>query len=54
MVPSRLPRRWPVEKIINMFIESKGKDFDPDVIDVFLKVKDEMIDVSILMAADNR
>lgn len=38
---------WPVDKIINMFIESKGKDFDPEVVDVFLKVKDEMIDVSI-------
>ena len=38
---------WPVDKIINMFIESRGKDFDPDVVDIFLKVKDEMIDVSI-------
>ena len=38
---------WPVEKIITMFIESRGKDFDPDVVDIFLKVKDEMIDVSI-------
>jgi HD-GYP domain-containing protein (c-di-GMP phosphodiesterase class II) len=38
---------WPVNKIIEMFKESKGKDFDPDVVDVFLKVKDEMVDVSI-------
>lgn len=38
---------WPIEKIIAMFIESKGKDFDPEVVDVFLQVKDAMIDVSI-------
>jgi len=38
---------WPVEKIIAMFKESRGKDFDPGVIDVFLQVKDAMIDVSI-------
>ncbi|MCK5673639.1 MAG: phosphohydrolase, partial [Spirochaetales bacterium] len=38
---------WPVDKIINMFIESREKDFDPEIIDIFLQVKDEMIDVSI-------
>ena len=38
---------WPVDKIIEMFKESRGKDFDPEVVDVFLRVKDEMIDVSI-------
>ncbi|MDA3941560.1 MAG: HD domain-containing protein [Spirochaetia bacterium] len=38
---------WPVEKIIDMFIDSSGKDFEPKAIEAFLKVKDEMIDVSI-------
>jgi len=38
---------WPVDKIINMFIESKGKNFDPKIVDIFLQVKDAMIDVSI-------
>jgi len=38
---------WPIEKIIAMFIESKGKDFDPAIVDIFLKVKDAMVDVSI-------
>jgi len=38
---------WPIEKIVAMFIESKGKDFDPEIVDVFLKVKDAMIEVSI-------
>jgi len=38
---------WPVEKIIAMFKKESGKEFDPDVVDAFLKVKNEMVDVSI-------
>lgn len=38
---------WPVEKITAMFIEERGKDFDPDVIDTFLRVEEKMVDVSI-------
>ncbi len=38
---------WPIDKIIAMFKEGSGKDFDPDVVDAFLKAKDEMVDVSI-------
>ncbi len=38
---------WPVDKIISMFVESSGKDFDPKVIDVFLKVKENMVEVSV-------
>ncbi len=38
---------WPIEKIVAMFKEARGKEFDPDIVDVFLKVKDEMVDVSI-------
>ncbi len=38
---------WPVDKIIAMFIESKSKDFDPQVVDAFLKVQDKMIKVSV-------
>lgn len=38
---------WPIEKIVAMFKEGRGKEFDPDIVDVFLKVKDEMVDVSI-------
>lgn len=38
---------WPVDKIISMFVGSSGKDFDPKVIDVFLGVKDEMVEVSV-------
>lgn len=38
---------WPVDKIITMFTESSGKDFDPKVIDIFLKVKNEMVEVSV-------
>jgi putative nucleotidyltransferase with HDIG domain len=40
---------WPVDKIISMFVESSGKDFDPKVIDVFLKVKNEMVEVSVIL-----
>ena len=38
---------WPIDKIITTFIEGKGKDFDPAIVDIFLKVKDAMVDVSI-------
>ena len=38
---------WPVDKIIAMFVEESGKDFDPEVVDAFLKVKHEMVDVSV-------
>ncbi len=38
---------WPADKITEMFIEGRGKDFDPKVIDAFLKVEDEMVDISI-------
>ena len=38
---------WPVDKIITMFTESRGKDFDPEVVDAFLSVKDEMVEVSV-------
>jgi HD-GYP domain-containing protein (c-di-GMP phosphodiesterase class II) len=38
---------WPVDRIMDMFVEGRGKDFDPEVIDAFLKVKDKMVDVSI-------
>ncbi|MCF6335452.1 MAG: HD domain-containing protein [Spirochaetales bacterium] len=38
---------WPVEKIVNLFIEGRGKEFDPDVVDAFMKIKDEMVKVSI-------
>jgi response regulator RpfG family c-di-GMP phosphodiesterase len=38
---------WPVEKILAMFVEGRGKDFDPQVVDAFLKVKNEMVDVSV-------
>jgi len=38
---------WPVDKIVTLFKEGRGKEFDPDVIDAFLKVKDEMVEVSI-------
>ena len=38
---------WPIDKIVAMFKEGRDKDFDPDIVDVFLKVKDEMVDVSI-------
>ncbi len=38
---------WPVDKIISMFVESSGKDFDPKVIDIFLKVKNEMVEISV-------
>lgn len=38
---------WPVPKIIDLFIKGSGKDFDPEVIDAFLKVKDDMVEISI-------
>ena len=38
---------WPVDKIIAMFIESKGRDFEPKAVDAFLKVKEEMVSISI-------
>jgi len=38
---------WTVDKIINMFIDKSGKDFEPKAVEAFLEVKDEMIDVSI-------
>jgi response regulator RpfG family c-di-GMP phosphodiesterase len=38
---------WPIDKIIAMFKEGSGTEFDSDVVDAFLKVKDEMVDVSI-------
>ena len=38
---------WPVKNIIEMFKEESGKDFDPEVIDAFLKVKDAMVEISI-------
>ncbi len=38
---------WSVDKIIAMFTERKGKDFEPKAIDAFLKVKDEMVNISI-------
>ncbi len=38
---------WPVEKIVNLFIEGRGKEFDPEVVDAFMKIKDEMVKVSI-------
>lgn len=38
---------WPVDKIRNMFVEGRGKAFDPKVIDAFLKVMDKMVEVSV-------
>ena len=38
---------WPADKIIAMFAESSGKDFDPQVVEAFMRVKQEMIEVSI-------
>lgn len=38
---------WPADKIREMFIEGRGKAFDPKVIDAFLDVMDKMVEVSV-------
>ncbi len=38
---------WPIDKIIGMFTEESGKEFDPKVVETFLQVKDKMVDVSV-------
>jgi response regulator RpfG family c-di-GMP phosphodiesterase len=29
-------KAWPLEKILNLFKEEKGKQFDPELVDIFL------------------
>ena len=38
---------WPISKVLDFFREEQGKHFDPDLIDVFFKVKDELYNVSV-------
>jgi response regulator RpfG family c-di-GMP phosphodiesterase len=30
-------KAWPLEKILKLFAEEKGKQFDPVLVDIFLK-----------------
>jgi len=38
-------KAWSDEDIVKMFIEEKGKHFDPDLIDIFLENKQDFIDI---------
>jgi response regulator RpfG family c-di-GMP phosphodiesterase len=41
---------WPMEKVVDLFREEKGKHFDPDLIDVFFKVKEELYNISVSLS----
>ncbi len=38
---------WPQKKVDDFFGEEKGHHFDPDLIDIYWKVKDKLIDISV-------
>ncbi len=38
-------KAWPLEKILELFKEEKGKHFDPNIIDVFLNNLNEFIEI---------
>lgn len=38
-------KAWPLEKILELFKEEKGKHFDPNLIDVFLNNLNEFIEI---------
>jgi PAS domain S-box-containing protein len=39
-------KAWPMEQIINLIIEERGKHFDPVLVDLFMKHHDQFIDIS--------
>ncbi len=41
---------WPMEKVLDLFREEKGRHFDPDLIDVFFDVKDELYNISVALS----
>ncbi len=41
---------WPMEKVMDLFREESGKHFDPDLIDVFFEVKDELFEISVSLS----
>ncbi len=41
---------WPIGKVLDFFREERGKHFDPDLIDVFFEVKDELYDISVALS----
>ncbi len=43
---------WPMSKILDLFEQEKGKHFDPDLIDVFFEVKDDLYKVSVALSDD--
>ena len=38
-------KAWPLEKILELFNEEKGKHFDPNLIDVFMNNLDEFLEI---------
>ncbi len=38
---------WPLEKIDELFTEERGRHFDPDLIDIYFKVRDDLVDISV-------
>ncbi len=41
---------WPITKIEDLFHEERGRHFDPALVDIFFKVKDALVDVSISLS----
>ena len=38
---------WPLEKVDELFREERGSHFDPALIDIYFKVRDELVDISV-------
>ena len=43
---------WPMSKILDLFEQERGKHFDPELIDVFFDVKDDLYKVSVALSDD--
>jgi response regulator RpfG family c-di-GMP phosphodiesterase len=43
--PRSYKQAWPVEEVFNYMMDQRGKQFDPELIDLFLAHKDEILEI---------
>lgn len=41
-------KAWPIEKVLQLFQEEKGKHFDPDLVDILLTHIDEFVQINVI------
>ena len=43
---------WPLEKVLNLFTEERGKQFDPRLVDVFMVCLDTILEIEETLSDD--